>query len=132
AIDPIRERLVMSLAVNLGPQENVLDETPEHAKQLRLEHPVLTAASMHSLRALPSTSLHLTTVPALFHASDGPPALARAVDSLCRAAAQAVRTGCGILVLSDVGVDEEHAPIPSLLAVASVHHHLIREGLRAR
>jgi glutamate synthase domain-containing protein 2/glutamate synthase domain-containing protein 3 len=132
AIDPIRERLVMSLGVNLGPQDNVLDETPEHARQLRLEHAVLTAATMRSLRALPSTSLQVTTLATLFRASGGDAALEPAVDALYRAAADAVRSGCSILVLSDVGVDEEQAPIPSLLAVAAVHHHLIREGLRAR
>ena len=132
AIDPIRERLVMSLGMNLGPQGNLLEETPEHAHQLRLDHPVLTAATTRSLRALAAPGLRLTTLAATFRAAAGPAALAPAVDALCRAAADAVRAGFGILVLSDAGVDEDTAPIPSLLAVAAVHHHLIREGLRAR
>jgi glutamate synthase domain-containing protein 2/glutamate synthase domain-containing protein 3 len=132
AIDPIRERLVMSLGMNLGPQRNLLDETPEHARQLRLEHAVLTAASMHSLHLLDESELRLTTLPATFPASDGPRALEPALDALCHAAAQAVRAGCGILVLSDRGLNADRAAIPSLLAVAAVHHHLIREGLRAR
>ena len=132
AIDPIRERFVMSLGMNLGPQGNVLDETPEHARQLRLDGPVLTAATMGAFRALSANGLRLRTLAATFRATDGPAALAPAVDGLCHTAANAVREGCGILVLSDAGVDDAHAPIPSLLAVAAVHHHLLRERLRAR
>jgi glutamate synthase domain-containing protein 2/glutamate synthase domain-containing protein 1/glutamate synthase domain-containing protein 3 len=132
AIDPIRERLVMSLGMNLGPQGNLLDETPEHARQLRLDHAVLTAASMHSLRVLAAAGLCVTTLPATFLAGDGSLALEAAIDGLCAAAVRAVRAGNDILVLSDRDTDTDHAPIPSLLAVAAVHHHLIREGLRAR
>ena len=132
AIDPIRERLVMSLGMNLGPQANVLDESPEHARQLRLEHPVLTSASMRSLQAGAAGSLRAKTLPAGFLTSGGPPELERAVATLCCVAADAVRAGYGLLVLSDRVVDPDRAPVPSLLAVAAVHHHLIREGLRAR
>jgi len=132
AIDPIRERFVMSLGMNLGPQGNVLDETPEHARQLRLDGPVLTAATMGAFRAHSANGLRLRTLAATFRATDGPAALAPAVDGLCHTAANAVREGCGILVLSDAGVDDAHAPIPSLLAVAAIHHHLLRERLRAR
>src|SRR5436190_10508536 len=87
---------------------------------------------MRSLRALSVPGLAVTTLPTIFGAAGGPAALAPAVNALCRDAADAVRAGCGILILSDCGVDAEHAPIPSLLAVAAVHHHLIRERLRAR
>ena len=133
AIDPIREQLVMSLGMNLGPQGNLLDETPEHARQLRLDQPVLTAASMQSLRALAACR----PAPNDFAALPSSPARARsrstaAIDALCAAAAGAVRAGYGILVLSDRDIDRDRAPIPSLLAVAAVHHHLIREGLRSR
>src|SRR5690242_19304895 len=76
AIDPIRERFVMSLGMNLGPQGNVLDETPEHARQLRLDGPVLTAATMGALRALSANGLRLRTLAATFRATDGPAALA--------------------------------------------------------
>src|SRR5438093_1932142 len=130
AIDPIRERLVMSLGMNVGPRANLLDETPEHAKHLRLEQPVLTARSMRALRALADPTLRVATVRALFAATDGAGALASAIEALCEAATAAVRDGCGILILSDIGVDADWSPIPSLLAVGAVHHHLIREGLR--
>jgi len=132
AIDPIREQLVMSLGVNLGPQGNLLDETPEHAKQIRLGQPVLTGADVAALRSVAEPALRSTTLRALFRAADGPAALAPAVDALCAEATAAIGAGYGILILSDRGVDAEWAPIPSLLAVAAVHHHLIRERLRSR
>jgi glutamate synthase (ferredoxin) len=132
AIDPIRERLVMSLKMPLGGQGNLLDETPEHARQLRLEQPVLTTATMRAMRALESPGLRARTIAALFRAADGPSALPGAVESLCADAIDATRAGHGILILSDAGCDHEWAAIPTLLATASVHHALLREGLRAR
>ena len=132
AIDPIRERVVMSLGMNVGPQGNLLDETPEHARQLRLEQPVLTSRTMLALRSVTDPALRIATLPALFPARDGAAALALALHSLCCAAVAEVHAGCGILVVSDAGVDAARAPIPSLLAIAAVHHHLLREGLRAR
>jgi glutamate synthase (ferredoxin) len=132
AIDPIREQLVMSLGMNLGPQDNLLDETAEHAKQIRLDNPVLTEAAMAALRTITVPALRATTVRTLFPVADGTQGLAPAVDALCRETAEAIRAGCGIVILSDRGVNAEWAAMPSLLAVAAVHHHLIREGLRAQ
>ena len=132
AIDPIRERLVMSLAMPLGPQANLLDESPEHTNHVRLEQPILTATTMGGLRALTASALAVRTLATLFPTAKGPSGLPPAVESLCLAAEREVRAGCGILILSDAGLDARHAPIPMLLAVASVHHHLLRAGLRAR
>ncbi|HEY3258488.1 MAG TPA: glutamate synthase central domain-containing protein, partial [Gemmatimonadaceae bacterium] len=132
AIDPIREKLVMSLAMNLGPQRNLLEETDEHAKQIHITQPVLTAREIVALRCLTDPELRAVTLPALFPVADGPRALELAVDELCRAAADEVAAGCGVLVLSDRGVSADVAPIPAALAVAAVHHHLIRDGLRWR
>src|SRR3954470_19476557 len=131
-IDPIREQLVMSLAMNLGPQGNLLEETPEHARQIRIAQPVLTAASIADLLAVNEPSLRAVTLSTVFPASNGAPMLERAVDQLCAAASHAVEDGCGILILSDRATNRELAPIPPALAVAAVHHHLIREGLRWR
>jgi glutamate synthase domain-containing protein 2/glutamate synthase domain-containing protein 1/glutamate synthase domain-containing protein 3 len=131
AIDPIREQLVMSLGVFVGPEANLLDEKPEHAKQLRLDQPVLSEASLVALHAVDEPTLRPVTLRTLFRAADGPSALTPAVDALCREAEQAVREGCGILILSDRATDAEWAPIPALLALAAVHHHLGRVGLRA-
>jgi glutamate synthase domain-containing protein 2/glutamate synthase domain-containing protein 3 len=132
AIDPIREQLVMSLAMNLGAQRNLLEETVEHAKQIRIAQPVVTEQTISALAGVTDPELRALTLATLFPSADGNRGLESAVDELCRAAAQAVAAGCGVLVLSDRGMSADHAPIPSALAIAAVHHHLIREGLRSR
>ena len=132
AIDPIREQLVMSLAMNLGPQGNLLEETAEHAKQLRIKQPVLTEQAMIALWGVSDPALRAVTIPALFAVADGTGGLEVAVEDLCRAASRAVYEGCGVLVLSDRGMSSDQAPIPSALAISAVHHHLIRKGLRWR
>ncbi|MFL5502232.1 MAG: glutamate synthase large subunit [Gemmatimonadaceae bacterium] len=132
AIDPIREQLVMSLAMNLGPQGNLLEESAAHSRQLRISQPVLDAQAMRAVRSVTEPTLRAVTIPAVFAVSDGSRGLERAVEQLGMSATGAVLSGCGILVLSDRGTDAEHAPIPSALAVSAVHHHLIREGLRWR
>ncbi len=132
AIDPIREQLVMSLAMNLGPQCNLLEETAEHARQLRIAQPVLTEESISAVRGVTDPTLRAFTLSALFPVADGARGLEWSVNALCRAATNAVTRGCGVLILSDRGMNADQAPIPSPLAVAAVHHHLIREGLRWR
>ena len=131
-LDAIREELVTSLALNLGPQGNVLAETPEHARQLWLKSPILTDGDLEKVRGLNQPDLRAITLPILFPAEDGEHGLAAAMEKLCRRASAAIAEGYTILILSDRGVDADHAPIPSLLAVAGVHHHLIREGSRTR
>jgi glutamate synthase domain-containing protein 2/glutamate synthase domain-containing protein 1/glutamate synthase domain-containing protein 3 len=131
AIDPIREHLVMSLAMNLGPQRNLLAETPAHARQLRIEHPVLGARELDAICALTESPLRAKRLPMLFRVADGPNALSLALEALCQNVARAVVDGHGMIVLTDRGTNDEWAPIPSLLATGAVHHHLIREGLRA-
>ncbi len=129
AIDPIREQLVMSLGMNLGPRLNLLDMTPEHARQVHIQRPVLSAAEFAAVKG---TSLETVTLEALFDAGTGVTALSAAVEALCLSAEGAARAGAGLLVITDEGVDENRAGIPSLLAVSAVHHHLIRERLRSR
>jgi glutamate synthase (NADPH) large chain len=131
-IDPIREALVMSLSNRLGPRANLFEETPEHARQLHLDHPILTEAEFGKLRSISVGPFRTHTLSTLFPVGEGQRGMERALEALCEAAADAVRDGAGILILSDRGVDARHAPIPSLLANASVHHHLIRERLRTR
>jgi glutamate synthase domain-containing protein 2/glutamate synthase domain-containing protein 1/glutamate synthase domain-containing protein 3 len=132
AIDPIREQLVMSLAMNLGAQRNILEETDEHAKQIRIKQPVLTGRDVTALRSVTDVDLRAVTLPTCFAVAMGNQGLEPAVEQLCDAAAEAVRSGCGILILSDRGVSADHAPIPAALAVAAVHNHLIRHGMRWR
>ena len=111
AIDPIREQLVMSLTTLLGAQGKLLDETDEHSRQLRLDHPVVDERQLAAIAALDPRTISVRTLGMHFDAAGDDRALARAVDSLCAAAADAVAAGCGIVILSDRGVDAAHAAI---------------------
>ncbi len=129
-LDAIREELVTSLEAFIGSEQNLFDESPEHCRQLRLKSPLLTDAQLAQIRALNLPGMSSVTLPTLFEARTG--SLQQALDTLCNAASRAIADGKNIIVLSDRGVDAEHAPIPSLLATAAVHHHLTREGTRTR
>ncbi len=131
-LDAIREDLVTSLEVNLGEARNLLEETPEHCRQLKLPYPVLTNEELERVRHVDIKGIRAKTLSALFNVAEGPGSLERAVDRLRQESAQAAREGYAILILSDRGVDVGHAPIPSLLAASAVHHHLIRQGLRMK
>ncbi len=130
AIDPLREELVMSIATTLGAEQNLFDETPLHCRQLELKTPALTNEELERIKGLRREGLRTATLSTLFRPTGGADGLERALDDLCRAASDAIAAGATLLVLSDRGVDAEQAPIPSLLAVSAVHHHLIREGTR--
>ncbi len=135
-MDPLREEFVMSLSISLGKRENMLKETPAHARLLRLTSPFLTDRQLAAIRALNQPGFTVATIPVLqqVQLSDDPlvhrQVLRAALDDLRAAAEQAVREGATLLILSDKGVDAEHAPIQMLLALGAVHHHLIRTGLR--
>jgi glutamate synthase domain-containing protein 2/glutamate synthase domain-containing protein 3 len=132
AIDPIREELVMSLTSYLGTERNILAETPQHCHTLKLPHPVLTNRDLEKLRRVSRGDFLATTLEALFRADGGEKELTRALDGLCRRASLAIRDGYTVLILSDRGLDEEYAPIPSLLALTAVHNHLVREHTRTQ
>ncbi len=129
-IDSIREEMVMSTINYLGKWGNVLDEVPQHARMVRIQHPLITNEQLEKLARIDDEYNKAITLPMLFPVEGGEQALEVAMEELCEKAAQACRDGYGIIILSDRGVDEKHAPIPALLATAGVHHHLIREGLR--
>ena len=131
-IDAIREELVTSAVITLGAEGNLLQARPESCRQVRLESPVLAPGQLERLRALDgyAGSHRAVTLAALFPAAGGGAALQQALDGLFARADAAVAAGATILILSDRGVDAEHAPIPALLATAAVHHHLIRSGTR--
>jgi glutamate synthase (NADPH) large chain len=132
AIDPIREELVMSLTSYIGTERNILAETPEHCHTLKLPHPILTNRDLEKLRRVSQGDFLATTLSMVFRAEGGAKELQRALDALCRRASQAIRDGYTLLILSDRGVDEEDAPIPSLLALTAVHNHLVRERTRTQ
>ncbi|MFZ4693861.1 MAG: glutamate synthase large subunit [Verrucomicrobiia bacterium] len=131
-LDAIREDLVTSLVTYLGREGNLLTETPSHCRLLRLKQPILSNSELEKIRALDEGAFRARTLEMLFCASEGEDGLERALGELCRQAAEAVRDGATLLILSDRGVSREMAPIPSLLACAAVHHHLIREGTRTQ
>jgi glutamate synthase (ferredoxin) len=132
AIDPLREKLVMSLKVELGERGNLLEPKAEYARRLKLESPVLTDAELEAIKLSGFATAELST---LFAIATGPGGLKAAVQSLQAQAAESVRAGAKILILSDRandGISPENTYIPPLLAVGAVHHHLIREGLRMK
>jgi len=131
-IDPIREEMVMSLISYIGQERNILQEQPINAHTLRLEHPVLTNADLERLRRVSQGDFLATTLPTLYRVSHGEKGLQDALNTLCRRASLALKSGYTILILSDRGVDEEYAPIPSLLALTAVHNHLVRESTRSQ
>ena len=131
-LDAIREEMITSLVTNLGSEGNLFEENPEQCEMLRLEQPVLTSPCMGKLRSLDRGKLRSRVLKTLFDRADGPAGLEKAMDNLCRDAAAAVSDGVTLVILSDRGVNDQLVPIPSLLAVGGVHHHLVREGTRTR
>jgi glutamate synthase (ferredoxin) len=158
-LDAIREELITSMASTIGPEANLLDPRPESCRQIGLKYPVLSNEDMAKLRCVgndlepepyfagrdcgdenpvmcPSPAavpgFRTITLPMLFDPAEDGAGLARAMADICRRASKAVADGFNIIVLSDRGIDARHAAIPSLLATAGVHHHLVREGTRTR
>ncbi len=131
-IDPIREEIVMSLATTLGTERNLFEETPEHAHKLVLERPILLNRELETLRHISHELFAARTIDITWPVADGPGGMAQALERVCEQAHDAIADGVNIIVLSDRSIGPRRAPIPSLLAAASVHHHLVREGTRLR
>ena len=132
-LDAIREELVTSMASTIGPERNLLKPEPESCRQIAIKYPIIHNTHVAKLRHLPPDSpFRSTTLSLLFDPEKGGAALEQAMADLCRRASNAVAAGYDILILSDRGVGPRLAPIPSLLATAGVHHHLVREGTRTR
>ena len=131
-LDAIREELVTSTDSFIGSEQNLFDETPKHCHQLKLKEPLLTNYELEKVRNVNVEGIRSVTLPMVFEVDREEGSLAQALDSLCRGASQAVKDGYSIVILSDRGVDDRHAPVPSLLATSAVHHHLIRERLRTK
>src|SRR3954451_2261417 len=129
-IDPIREKIVMSLSTALGRQSNLLDETPEHAHQLVISQPLLSNGELEKLRQVKHDVFQSDTLDATWPVGEGAEGLKKAMDRLCNEASEFLAKGDNILILSNRNAGKERVPIPALLAVAGVHHHLVREGTR--
>jgi glutamate synthase (NADPH/NADH) large chain len=129
-IDPIRERLVMSLGTFIGNNGNILDEDKMHCHCVTLKHPILNDNELEKLRSIDTGLFNAKTLQTYFNADGSEGALERGLARLCRYAEDAVNDNFEVIILSDRAIDSEHAPIPSLLAVSAVHHHLIKKGMR--
>ena len=142
AIDPIREELVMSTYTYVGPQGNLLDEQKEFAHVVKVRNPILSNRSVEKLRSIgepahqngsgPKVRFGCRTLPTVFPAAEGPGALKGALDALCAEAEKSADLGYSVLILSDRTVGPEKAPIPTLLALGAVHHHLINVNKRGK
>jgi glutamate synthase domain-containing protein 2/glutamate synthase domain-containing protein 1/glutamate synthase domain-containing protein 3 len=131
-IDPIREEIVMSLATTLGSERNLFEETPEHAHKLVLDQPILLNRELETLRHVSHDVFAARTINITWSLEEGAAGIRGALRRICREASEAIEERVNIIVLSDRLVGPRRVPVPSLLAVAAVHHHLVREGTRLR
>ncbi len=135
-IDPLREEMVMSLRMLLGQRANLLSELPEATRLIELHSPILKPHELQYLRAMNEPEFRSATIQAFWQVRADTEqdqlnsALQTAVEKLCLAAEEAVRTGVHLLIISDSDTDSQSLPIPAMLAIGAVHHHLIRQGMR--
>jgi glutamate synthase (ferredoxin) len=131
-IDPIREEIITSTDIMVGGEGNLLDPLPESCRMVKMHYPILTNEELEKLRHIDRPGFKSVTLPALFVPTAGAKGLESALDKMFAAADQAIAGGANIVILSDRGVDPVNAPIPALLAVSGLHHHLIRSGTRTK
>ena len=131
-IDPIREEIVTSTVTLLGSEGNLLQPTAASARMIKLEHPLLSNQELEKLRRIDRPGFKSATIPLIFPVSRGAAAMERCLEALFAAADVAVEAGSNILIISDRGVDRDHAAIPALLAVSGLHHHLVGSGSRTK
>jgi glutamate synthase domain-containing protein 2/glutamate synthase domain-containing protein 1/glutamate synthase domain-containing protein 3 len=131
-IDSTREEIVMSLSTTLGSECNLFEETPEHAHKLVLDQPILLNRELETLRHVSHKVFAARTINITWPVHEGPAGMGRAIERICREASEAIEERVNIIVLNDRLLGPKQVPIPALLAVAAVHHHLVREGTRLR
>src|ERR1039458_1554838 len=131
-IDPIREEIITSTFTMVGSRSGLLEPKPESCSVIKLKHPILTNEDLEKLRHVDRPGFKPVTLPVLFKAAEGARGLESALDQLFAATDKAIAGGSNIIILSDRGISAENAPIPALLALSGLHHHLIRQGTRTR
>jgi glutamate synthase (ferredoxin) len=131
-IDALREAIITSSVVYLGSEKNLLKSEPDSCRRIKLSQPILDNEELKKLKAINKPGFKSVTLPILFKAGGGGPALGAALDELFAEADRAIRVGANIVILSDRDIDAEHAAIPALLAVSGLHQYLIRAGLRTQ
>jgi glutamate synthase domain-containing protein 2/glutamate synthase domain-containing protein 1/glutamate synthase domain-containing protein 3 len=130
-IDPIREEIIMSQQVILGPEQNILAETPQHCSRLKLSRPVITNQGLGKIRSINSENLKSETI-SLVYPSHKIGGLERALAEVLIKTDKLIEKGISLIILSDKGVDKDHIPIPSLLACSGLHQHLVKKGTRTK
>src|SRR5437764_296632 len=131
-LDAIREELVTTMESTVGPEGNLLEARPESCRQIKIRYPIIDNDQLAKLRYVYEPAFKSITLPMLYDARKGGRGLSAAMDRLKKSASDAVAAGYTIVILSDRGADRDQAPIPSLLATAGVHHHLVRHGTRTK
>lgn len=133
-LDAIREEVVTSLTTSIGPVLNLLEATPEHAKQLVLDYPILTNDELARIKNINRGNDigKAVTISGLYRVDQGAKALEARLDAMAQEIDQALEDGATFIILSDRDSNRELAPIPSLLSISAMHHHLIRKGTRSR
>jgi glutamate synthase (NADPH/NADH) large chain len=133
-LDSIREEVVTSMRLGLGPERNLLTATPEHARQVALEFPVIDNDELAKIQHIDGHSgrRRAVTIKGLYRVDKGEKAMEKRLAKMCDEVDEAIRQGAEFIVLSDRDSNRDYAPIPSLLMLAAVHHHLIREETRMK
>ncbi len=130
-IDPIREEIIMSQEVMLGPELNLLAETPFHCRRIKLDTPIITNSQLNKLKTLKKDQLVSEVVP-LIYSKNKVGGLERALSEVFIKSDKLIESGVSLIILSDRGVDKDTLPIPSLLACSGLHHHLVKKGTRTK
>jgi glutamate synthase (ferredoxin) len=131
-IDCIREEIITSAETTIGSERNLLDPVPESCHLIELKTPILNNEELAKLKHINEGNFKSVTLSILFNPKDGVRGLEQQMSEICTEANHAIAEGVNLIILSDRGIDKDNAPIPALLAVSGLHHHLIREGTRTR
>ncbi|MFA6142735.1 MAG: glutamate synthase large subunit [Candidatus Omnitrophota bacterium] len=131
-IDSIREKLVMSLESFIGPEKNMLEETPEHSHKVRVKNPILTNEELEKMREIGVNSFKTKTIFTFFDAGSNKEGFMRALERICFESEYAIEKGYAFIILSDRGSGKDNIALPSLLAASAVHHYLVKKTIRSQ
>ncbi|MCX5694894.1 MAG: glutamate synthase-related protein, partial [Candidatus Omnitrophica bacterium] len=131
-IDSIREKVVMSLESFIGPEKNILKETPAHSHKLEIKNPILTDEELSKIRDISINAFRTKIIYTFFDAKSGKEGFKLALERICSEAEYAIEQGYSFIILSDRGADENNIAIPALLAISATHHYLVRKTIRSQ
>ncbi len=132
AIDSIREKVVMSLESYVGPEKNILEETPKHSHKLRVKNPILTNEELEKIRDISINSFKAKTIFTFFDSLAGQEGFLRTLERVCFEAEYAIEKGYSFIILSDRGADKDNIGLPALLATSAIHQYLVKKTIRSQ